>query len=283
MWGSREGSACSQGLSRVACLVVQLLLFSHLAPQGSDNIWKLPGGPLMVARVSPLPSTLWDRGLACRGSCPRVVLGLVPRGPAAKEGMIRSCLHSVHTPAPTPWALGLSVPEAALTCSLRLALPSWRGLSPCGWSQNVMDCCALAMFLLRVGVCPAWSHVGATVGPPTPHRPGLVLLGAHTQLHLVLGGAGPGLHPKCMWGCVTWGDSSYASDTFSHLKITLQSGAKGVKPSHPYPRPLRPSPGGGSAFRVGGCCHCCCCDCPPEDVMWGSGCSQAGMWSHTVG
>ena len=168
MWGSREGSACSQGLSRVACLVVQLLLFSHLAPQGSDNIWKLPGGPLMVARVSPLPSTLWDRGLACRGSCPLVVLGLVPRGPAAKEGMIRSCLHSVHTPAPMPWALGLSVPEAALTCSLRLALPSWRGLSPCGWSQNVMNCCALAMFLLSVGVCPAWSHVGATVGPP-PH------------------------------------------------------------------------------------------------------------------
>ena len=85
----------------------------------------------MVAQVSPLPSTLWDRGLACRGSCPQVVLGLVPRGPAAKEGMIRSCLHSVHTPAPTPWALGLSVPEAALTCSLRLVLPSWRGLSRC--------------------------------------------------------------------------------------------------------------------------------------------------------
>lgn len=99
--------------------------------QGSDNLWKLPGGPLMVAQVSPLPSTLWDRGLASRGSCPRVVLGVVPRGPAAKEGMIRSCLHSVHTPAPTPWALGLSVPEAALTCSLRLVLPSWRGLSPC--------------------------------------------------------------------------------------------------------------------------------------------------------
>lgn len=205
----------------MACLVIQLLLFPRREPQGSDNLWKLPGGPLMVARVSPLPSTLWDSGLACRGSCPWVVLRFVPRGPAAKEGLIWSCLHSSHTPAPTPRALGLSVPKAVLTCSRRLALLSQRVLSPC-WSWSVMDCCAVAMFLLSVGVCPAWSHVGATVDPPTLHRPGLVHLGAHTQLHLVLGGAGPGLHPqKCMWGYVTWGDSSCASDTFSHLKITL--------------------------------------------------------------
>lgn len=109
----------------MACLVVQLLLFSHLTPQGSGNFWKLPGGPLMVARVSPLASTLWDSGLACRGSCPWVVLGLVPRGPTAKEGLIRSCLHSGHTPAPTPWALGLSVPEAALTSVSEGPLTMW--------------------------------------------------------------------------------------------------------------------------------------------------------------
>ena len=72
----------------------------------------------MVARVSPLASTLWDSGLACRGSCPWVVLGLVPRGPTAKEGLIRSCLHSGHT-------LGLSVPEAALISVSEGPLSMW--------------------------------------------------------------------------------------------------------------------------------------------------------------
>lgn len=118
----------------------------------------------MVARVSPLASTLWDSGLACRGSCPWVVLGLVPRGPTAKEGLIRSCLHSGHTPAPTPWALGLSV----LTEVRLLSLLSQRGLSPRGWSQNVMDCWALAMFFLSVGGLSSLEPCGGHSGSPHP-------------------------------------------------------------------------------------------------------------------
>ena len=60
-WDCGRGHSCPvcpQRPSWAACPVVQLLLFSHLASQGGDSLWKLPGGPLMVARVSPLPSSL---------------------------------------------------------------------------------------------------------------------------------------------------------------------------------------------------------------------------------
>lgn len=74
--------------------------------------------------------------------------------------------------------------------------------------------------------------------PPPPHRPGLVRLGAHTQLHtMVPGRAGAQLHPqKCMWGCVTWGDSSCASRYILPFKNNCDLEPRG-DPQHPCPRP----------------------------------------------
>lgn len=116
--------------------------------------------------------------------------------------------------------------------------------------------------------------MGATVGPHPIDQAWF------TWVHILSStwcqaGAGPGLHPqRCMWGCVTWGDSSCASDYILPFKNNCD-----LEPRGEALQPLPPGPGGhflevgvlsGLVTVATAAAVIALRGCP-----WGSGCSQA--------